>query len=87
VKTIRQTPEGPRVPRSMELEHAFPPEALPDPPRVELQTCICRSDHCQRQGLLRQIQMGTLGRGLAPWQIPYQEGFRNSPPAGKDPSR
>jgi hypothetical protein len=34
VKTIRQTPEGPRVPRSMELEHAFSPEALPDPPRV-----------------------------------------------------
>jgi hypothetical protein len=32
VKTIRRTLEGPRVPRSMKLEHAFPPEALPDPP-------------------------------------------------------
>jgi hypothetical protein len=31
VKTIIQTPEGPCVPRSTELEHAFPPEALPDP--------------------------------------------------------
>jgi hypothetical protein len=34
VKTTRRTPKGPRVPRSMELEHAFPSEALPDPPRV-----------------------------------------------------
>jgi hypothetical protein len=32
VKTTRRTPKGPRVPRSTELEHAFPPEALPDPP-------------------------------------------------------
>jgi hypothetical protein len=31
VKTTRRTPEGPRVPRSTELKHAFPPEALPDP--------------------------------------------------------
>jgi hypothetical protein len=87
VKTIRQTPEGPRVPRSTKLEHAFPPEALPDPHGSELQTSICRSDHCQRQGLPRRIQMGTLGWGLAPRQIPYQEGFRNTPLARKDPSR
>jgi hypothetical protein len=32
VKTTRQTLEGPRVPRSTELKHAFPLEALPDPP-------------------------------------------------------
>jgi hypothetical protein len=32
VKTTRRTPEGPRVPRSTELKHAFPPEALLDPP-------------------------------------------------------
>jgi hypothetical protein len=31
VKTTRRTPEGPRVPRSMELKHALPPEAHPDP--------------------------------------------------------
>jgi hypothetical protein len=81
MKTIRRTPEGPRVPRSTELEHAFPPEALPDPSRVRT------TDRSQRRGLPRQIQVRTLGRGLAPRQTPYQEGFRNSPPAGKDPSR
>jgi hypothetical protein len=57
------------------------------PPGSRLQTGICRSDHCQRQGLPRRIQMGTLGWGLAPRQIPHQEGSRNSPPAEKDPSR
>jgi hypothetical protein len=87
VKTTRRTPVGPRVPRSTELKHAFPPEAHPDPHGSELQTGICRSDHSQRRGLPCQIQMGTLGRGLAPRQIPYQEGLHNSPPAGKDPSR
>jgi hypothetical protein len=34
VKTIRRTLEGPRVPRSTELEHSFPPEALLDPVRA-----------------------------------------------------
>jgi hypothetical protein len=34
-----------------------------------------------------QMQMGTLGRDLAPRQVPYQGGLRNSPPAGKDPSK
>jgi hypothetical protein len=87
VKTTKQTPEGPRVPRSMELKHAFPPEALPDPHGSELQTGICRSDHIQRRGLSCQIQMGTLGRGLAPRHTPYQERLRNSPLARKDPSR
>jgi hypothetical protein len=48
VKTIRRTPEGPRVPWSTELKHAFPLEALPDPHGSGLQTGICRSDHYQR---------------------------------------
>jgi hypothetical protein len=87
VKSIRWTSEGPRVPRSTELKHAFPPGALPDPHGSELQTGIYKSDHSQRRGLPRQIHMGTLGRGLAPRQMPYQEGLHNSPPAGKDPSR
>jgi hypothetical protein len=33
------------------------------------------------------MQAGTLGRDLAPRQVPYQGGLRNSPPAGKDPSK
>jgi hypothetical protein len=31
VKTTRRTPEGPRVPQSTELKHAFPPEAFRTP--------------------------------------------------------
>jgi hypothetical protein len=34
-----------------------------------------------------QMQVGTQGRDLASRQVSYQEGLRNSPPAGKDPSR
>jgi hypothetical protein len=39
------------------------------------------------KGARCQMQMETQGRDLAPRQVPYQEGLRNSPPAGKDPSR
>jgi hypothetical protein len=39
------------------------------------------------QGLPHQTQMGTQGRDLVLRQVPSQEGLRNSPPAGKDPSR
>jgi hypothetical protein len=31
--------------------------------------------------------MGTQGQDLVLRQVPNQEGLRNSPPAGKDPSR
>jgi hypothetical protein len=87
VKTTRQAPEGPRVPRSTELKHAFLRRPFRIPHGSGLQTGTCKSGHSQRRGLLCQMQTGTLGRGLASRQEPYQEGLRNSPPAGKDPSR
>jgi hypothetical protein len=31
--------------------------------------------------------MGTQDRDLVLWQVPNQEGLRNSPLAGKDPSK
>jgi hypothetical protein len=39
------------------------------------------------RGLSHQTQMGTQGRDLTLRQVPNQEGLRNSPPVGKDPSR
>jgi hypothetical protein len=87
VKTTRRTSGELRVPRSMKLKHAFLRRPFRIPHGAELQTGTCRSDHSQRQGLPCQMQIGTLGWGLALWQVPYQEVLRNSPPAGKDPSR
>jgi hypothetical protein len=87
VKTTRRTPEGPRVPRSTELKHAFLQRPFWIPHGSRLRTGTCRSGHSQRWGLPRQMQVGNLGQDLAPWQVPCQEGFHNSPPAGKDPSR
>jgi hypothetical protein len=87
VKTTRRAPEGPRVPRSTELKHAFLRRPFRIPHGSVLQTGTCKSGHSQRRGIPCQMQTGTLGRGLAPRQEPYQEGLRNSPPAGKDPSR
>jgi hypothetical protein len=73
----------------MKLKHAFLWRPFRTPHGPELQTGTCRSDHSQRQGLPGQMQTGTLGRGLALALEggPYQEVLRNSPPAGKDPSR
>jgi hypothetical protein len=87
VKTTRRTSEGPHVPRPTELKHAFLRRPFQTPHGSELQTGICRSDHSQRRGLPCQMQTGTLGRDLAPRQVPYQGGLRNSPSAGKDPSK
>jgi hypothetical protein len=87
VKTTRRTSGELRVPRSMKLKHAFLRRPFRTPHGSELQSGTCRSDHSQRQGLPCQMQTRTLGRGLAPRQVPYQEVLCNSPPAGKDPSR
>jgi hypothetical protein len=87
VKTTRRTSGGLRVPRSTKLKHAFLRRPFQTPQGSELHTGTCRRDHNQRRGLPCQMQIGTLGRGLAPRQVPYQEVLRNSPPAGKDPSR
>jgi hypothetical protein len=87
VETTRRTPEGPRVPRSMELKLAFlrKPFWIPHGSRLPIGTC--GSGHSQRRGLPCQMQMGTQGRDLALRRVPNQEGLHNSPPAGKDPSR
>jgi hypothetical protein len=66
VKTTRRTPEGPRVPRSTELKHAFHRRPFRIPRGSGLQTGTCRSDHNQRRGLPCQMQVETLGRVLAP---------------------
>jgi hypothetical protein len=87
VKTSRRTPEGPRVSRSTELNHAFLRRPFQIPHGSGLQTGTCKSGHSQRRGLPCQMQAGTLGQDLAPRQVPYQGGLRNSPPAGKDPSK
>jgi hypothetical protein len=87
VETTRRTLEGPRVPRSTELELAFLRKPLWIPHGSRLPTGTCRDGHNQRRGLSCQMQMGTQGRDLALRQVPNQEGLRNSPPAGKDPSR
>jgi hypothetical protein len=87
VKTTRWTPEGPRVPRSMERKHAFPPETLPDPTGPSCRQVYAEVTTARGEGSPCQRQTGNLGRVLAPRQIPYQEELRNSPLAGKDPSR
>jgi hypothetical protein len=87
VETNRQTPEGPRVPRSTELKLAFLRKPYWIPHGSRLPTVTCRDGHSQRRGLPCQMQMGTQGRDLALRQVPNQEGLRNSPLAGKDPSR
>jgi hypothetical protein len=87
VKTTKRTSEGTQVPRSTKLKHAFLWRPFWIPRGSRLQTGTCRSDHNQRQGLPCQMQVETLGRDLAPRQVPYQGGLRNSPPAGKDPSK
>jgi hypothetical protein len=87
VETTRRTPDKPRVPRSTELKLAFLWKPFWIPHGSRLPTGTCRDGHNQRRGLPCQMQMGTQGRDLALWQVPNQEGFRNSPPAGKDPSR
>jgi hypothetical protein len=71
VKTTRRTPEGPHVPQSTELKHAFLRRPFRNPHGSRLQTGTYRSDHSQRQGLSCQMQTGTLGRDLAPRQVPY----------------
>jgi hypothetical protein len=87
VKTTRRTPEGPRTPQSTKLKHAFLRKPFWTPRGSRLTTGTCRSDHSQRQGLPCQMQMGTQGWDLALRQALNQEGLRNSPLAGKDPSR
>jgi hypothetical protein len=87
VETTRRTPEGPRVPRSMELKLAFLRKPFWIPHGSRLSTGTRGSGHSQRRGLPCQMQMGTQGRDLALRQVPNQEGLHNSPPVGKDPSR
>jgi hypothetical protein len=86
VKTTRQTPGGPHALQSTELKHAFLRKPFWIPSRSRQPTGTRRSNHNQRQGLLCQMQVGTQGRDLALRQVPNQEGLRNSPLAGKDPS-
>jgi hypothetical protein len=86
-ETTRRTPEGPCAPRSMELKLAFLWKPFWIPHGSRLPTGTCRNGYSQRRGLPCRMQMGIQGRDLALRQVPNQEGLRNSPPAGKDPSR
>jgi hypothetical protein len=87
VKTTRRTSGELCVSRSTKLKHAFLRRPFRTSHGSELQTGTCRSDHSQRQGFPCQMRIGTLGRRLAPRQVPHQEVLHNSPPAGKDPPR
>jgi hypothetical protein len=87
VKTTRRTLEGSRAPQSTEPKHAFLRKPFWILHGSRLPTGTYRSGHSKRQGLPCQMQMETWGRDLALWQVPRQEGLRNSPPAGRDPSR
>jgi hypothetical protein len=80
-------PEVPRAPRSTgrSLPSLGNPPGLPTGPglrQVHAEMATTRG-----RGLSHQTQMGTQGRDLTLRQVPNQEGLRNSPPAGKDPSR
>jgi hypothetical protein len=87
MKTTRWTLGGPRAPQSMKLKHTFLRKPFWIPRGSRLLTGTNENSPSQRQGLPCQMQMGTQGRNLALRQVPYQEGLRNSPPAGKDPPR
>jgi hypothetical protein len=64
VETTRQTPEGPRAPRSTELKLAFLGKPFWIPRGSRLPTGTCRNVHSQRRGIPCQKQMGTQGRDL-----------------------
>jgi hypothetical protein len=87
VKTTRRALEGPRVPRSTELKHAFLQRPFRTPTGLGCRQVHAEVTTARDEGSPCQMQMGTLGRDLAPRQVPYQGGLRNSPPAGKDPSK
>jgi hypothetical protein len=59
VETTKRTPEGPRVPRSMELKLAFLRKPFWIPHGYRLPTGTRGSGHSQRRGLPCQMQMGT----------------------------
>jgi hypothetical protein len=61
------------------------PPGLPTGP--DLRWALTEMATTRGRGLSHQMQMGTQGRDLTLRQVPNQEGLRNSPPAGKDPSR
>jgi hypothetical protein len=54
----------------------------PDLRRAHVEMATARG-----RGLSHQTQMGTQGRDLTLRPVPNQEGLRNTPPTGKDPSR
>jgi hypothetical protein len=59
--------------RSTKLKHAFLRKLFRTSHGSELHTGTCRSDHSQRQGFPCQMWIGTLGRRLAPRQVPLRE--------------
>jgi hypothetical protein len=61
------------------------PPGLPTGP--DIQRAHAEMATARGRGLSHQTQMGTQGRDLTLRQVPNQEGLRNSPSAGKDPSR
>jgi hypothetical protein len=83
VKTTRRTSEGLRVPRSTKLKHAFLRRPFQTPMGPGCRQVHAEVTTARDEGSPCQMQTGTLGRDLAPWQVPYQGGLRNSPPTGK----
>jgi hypothetical protein len=87
VKTTRRTSEGLRGPWSTKLKHAFLQRPFRTPTGPDCRQVHAEVTTARDEGSPCQMQTGTLGQDLAPRQVPYQGGLRNSPPAGKDPSK
>jgi hypothetical protein len=87
VEITRWNPRGTPCSPVYGAEACLPPETLLDSPWVQTLDRFMQNGHSQKRGLPHQTQMGTQGRDLVLRQVPNQEGLRNSPPAGKDPSR
>jgi hypothetical protein len=83
VETTRQTPRGTPCSSVYGAEACLPPETLMDPPRTQT------SDRIMKKWPQPNTRAPTsnVDGNLALRQVPNHEGLRNSPPAGKDPSR
>jgi hypothetical protein len=82
-ESTRRTPEGPRVPWPTELKHAFPPEALPDPPGPDYRHVYAKVITARDEDSRVKCRWEPWVGAWPPRQIPYQEGLRNSPQLGR----
>jgi hypothetical protein len=87
VKTTRRTSGGLRVPWSTKLKHAFLRRPFRTPTGPGCKQVHAKVATTRDEGSCVKCRREPWVRGLAPRQVPYQGGLRNSPPVGKDPSK